>query len=286
MSNKKYKSIIPKNTVLPLALLILVIVFGVLYILVDKNADDKDYKVFDVVTPLLALVISVIGSIYVYNAYNAQQEQIKIQKDEIENNRQDAEFNRVLDIVYQHSNKTIKDVKDIKKHKLQLKHRYNPQSNEVKYTKYEAINYLTNDFDSIEQTYEAGVKNIVDELYPKYLENFKILFDLIYKELEELHQGLIIYETLINNNILINDTQKRILNNIVNDLFFNEIKKYYSVVDDKLYKLYKSSLEDFKYIQDYSTNEPEHNLVITMRINKSIYEGIKNNIAKLDFLNL
>lgn len=284
MSYKEYKSIIPKSAVLPLALFVLVIAFGVIYILVDKNADDKDYKVFDVVTPLLALVISVIGSIYVYNAYNAQQEQIKIQKEEIKNNKKDAEFNRVLDILYQHSNKTIKDVKDIKKHNLQFKRIYIPQSNEVKYTKYEAIDYLINNFNSIEQTYEGGVKNMVDEFYPNYLENFKKLLDLIYKELEELHQGLIIYETLINNNTLIDDTQKLILNNIVNDLFFNEIKKYYSVVDDKLYKLYKSSIEDFKYIQDYNTNEPEHNLAITMRINKSIYEDIKINIAKLDFL--
>jgi len=96
----KDKSILPKSTVLPLAIVILVIVFGVVYILVDKNAEDKDYKVFDVVTPLLALFISVIGSIYVYNAYKAQQEQLKIQKDEIERNQKDVEYNRVLDTVY------------------------------------------------------------------------------------------------------------------------------------------------------------------------------------------
>lgn len=96
----KEKSIIPKSTLLPLAFVILIIAFGVVYILVDKNAEDKDYKIFDVVTPLLALIISVIGSVYVYNAYSAQQEQIKIQKDEIERNRKDVEYNRVLDTVY------------------------------------------------------------------------------------------------------------------------------------------------------------------------------------------
>lgn len=112
MSDKEYKSLIPKNTVLPLALLILVIVFGVVYILVDKNADDKDYKIFDVVTPLLALIISVIGSIYVYNAYNAQQEQIKIQKDELERNQKDVELNRQLDLIYRQLELCIPQIKN------------------------------------------------------------------------------------------------------------------------------------------------------------------------------
>src|SRR5690606_31248546 len=112
MSNKEYKSLIPKNTILPLALVILVIAFGVVYILVDKNAEDKDYKVFDVVTPLLALVISVIGSIYVFNAYNAQQEQIKIQKEEIERNQKDVELNRQLDLIYRQLELCIPQIKN------------------------------------------------------------------------------------------------------------------------------------------------------------------------------
>lgn len=94
------KSLIPKNTVLPLALIILAIVFAILYIVVDKKADEKDFKIFDVVTPILALIISVIGSIYVYNAYQAQREQIAIQKQEIEDSKRDAEYNRILDTIY------------------------------------------------------------------------------------------------------------------------------------------------------------------------------------------
>jgi len=118
MSNNESKSIIPKSTVLPLALVILVIVFGVIYILVDINAEDKDYKVFDVVTPLLALVISVIGSLYVYNAYKAQQEQIKIQKDEISRNKKDIAFNRAIDLIYKQLETSKVRYKNINKDKF------------------------------------------------------------------------------------------------------------------------------------------------------------------------
>jgi len=116
MDNQQKKSLLPNNILIPVLFVLFTLAFGIVYILVDKNADEKDYKIFDVVTPLLALIISVIGAVYIYNAYQAQQEQIRIQKQEIKDNRKDIEYNRLLDIVFRQlefSKTELSNLKDV-----------------------------------------------------------------------------------------------------------------------------------------------------------------------------
>ncbi|MCI0922792.1 hypothetical protein IP023_15795, partial [Sphingobacterium rhinopitheci] len=52
MDNQQKKSLLPNNILIPVLFVLFTLAFGIVYILVDKNADEKDYKIFDVVTPL------------------------------------------------------------------------------------------------------------------------------------------------------------------------------------------------------------------------------------------
>src|SRR5690606_31313427 len=64
----------------------------------EIDADNKNNAI-----QFTSLFITALTILFVYRTYNIQKEQIDIQRDEIKNNIQDVEFNRVLDIVYQHS---------------------------------------------------------------------------------------------------------------------------------------------------------------------------------------
>lgn len=87
--------------------------YGGIYLLINIKAEEQDFKTFEVVTGLTGLLLSTIASIYVYNAYHAQREQIHIQKQEIEDNKKDVEFNRALDIIYKQLEHTEREFKEI-----------------------------------------------------------------------------------------------------------------------------------------------------------------------------
>ncbi|MFD2556040.1 hypothetical protein [Sphingobacterium tabacisoli] len=96
-----------KSIKIALLILSIVIIYVLGFAFVEHKAEEQQFKTFEVVTGLSGLVLSVIGSIYVYNAYKAQEEQINIQKKQIieqqidiEENKKEAQFDRALDIIY------------------------------------------------------------------------------------------------------------------------------------------------------------------------------------------
>lgn len=58
------------------------------------------YNPINSVIAFLALILNILTVIFVYATYQTQRDTIKIQKQEIEDNKKDVEFNRALDIVY------------------------------------------------------------------------------------------------------------------------------------------------------------------------------------------
>lgn len=121
----------------------------------SKNINDADgYNSIDASIALMALLVNVITIIFVYATYQKQKEQIDIQREEIEDNKKDVEFNRALEIIYRQLEFT--------------RVRFKPENAHYIYTDYESkLVNLGNKFD-----YDNDIENLYTF---KFLENLKTL---------------------------------------------------------------------------------------------------------------
>lgn len=70
-------------------------------------------EIWGTVSDWMIIFITLVTAVFLYKTLRSQQEQITIQKDEIERNSRDVEFNRILDLIYRQleiSNKKYREV--------------------------------------------------------------------------------------------------------------------------------------------------------------------------------
>lgn len=89
-----------KSIKIAIALFLIIAVYFLFYLPIHIKAEEQDFKTFEVVNGLVGLLLTAVASIFVYNTYKVQREQINIQKGEIARNQKDIEFNRILDLFY------------------------------------------------------------------------------------------------------------------------------------------------------------------------------------------
>ncbi|MEJ5092920.1 hypothetical protein GEO21_22960, partial [Sphingobacterium faecium] len=65
------------------------------------------YNPINSVIAFLALILNILTVIFVYATYQTQRDTIKMQAKQINDDKKDGEFNRVLDIVYKQLEHTI-----------------------------------------------------------------------------------------------------------------------------------------------------------------------------------
>lgn len=85
-----------------------IIFFFSLFYNIKKFAIDKtsNTDIIEATVAILTLITTIITIYFVYKTYKAQREEINKQDEEIERNRRDTEFNRVLDLVYRQLDKS------------------------------------------------------------------------------------------------------------------------------------------------------------------------------------
>lgn len=89
-----------KETVLAIIIVGISMLYATVFYFTYTRAEQQHFNSFEVVTGLGGLILSIVATYYVYNAYITQKEQIDIQRKEIEDNRRDVEYDRALSLVY------------------------------------------------------------------------------------------------------------------------------------------------------------------------------------------
>lgn len=114
------KKIYYDNKILLASLIGLALILYAIGVAVFLNkGDDKTVGAFEAVSSVTGIILSICTIFYVVKAFEQQKrqndiqsEQINIQKDEIENNRQDAEFIRVIDVVFRQMELSLPNMKN------------------------------------------------------------------------------------------------------------------------------------------------------------------------------
>lgn len=91
MSNRELKTILTGFSL---------ILFISLYYNISKSTLNTTAENIQAVVSMITLIVSIVTIYFVYKAYQSQNEQIAIQKKELEEGRKDVEFNRALDMFY------------------------------------------------------------------------------------------------------------------------------------------------------------------------------------------
>lgn|SRR5690606_16994240 len=95
-------------------LLLILILYIILYVMfISSKANEADKSLYNTIGNILSLGINAMTIYFVYKSYIFQRKQIEEQKNELEANKQDGEFNRALTIIYQQLEYTNKRYKPV-----------------------------------------------------------------------------------------------------------------------------------------------------------------------------
>jgi len=83
-----------------ICLLVLILIVNLYLYWKSTVNDNHGYNSINALIALLALLVNIITIFFLYINYQQQQKHIKTQEEELNNNKQDTEFNRLLDIIY------------------------------------------------------------------------------------------------------------------------------------------------------------------------------------------
>lgn len=102
-----------KNILLATIILLGVILIVNVYLYWKSTVNDNNgYNSINALIALLALLVNIITIFFLYINYKQQQKHINKQEEEINNNRKDIEYNRVLDTVYKQLEFTNNELKE------------------------------------------------------------------------------------------------------------------------------------------------------------------------------
>jgi len=228
-----------KSIKIVIALFLIIAAYFLFYLEIHIKAEEQDFKTFEVVNGLVGLLLTAVASIFVYNTYKAQKEQIDIQRDEILRNQKDIEFNRLLDIMYQHSTKTIKDIEVFRNKEITTLGNNKTTYDKAGFIFIQHVNAIYNQINNNPH---------IDIYYPRMsndiIPNYKHLLYSFNTDIKKILTSFNIYNDLIHKNNTLDKTQKNILINIVKDLFYDDFVEKYIPLEATILQLYNNNIKE------------------------------------------
>ncbi|WP_447767563.1 hypothetical protein [Sphingobacterium faecium] len=258
-TEKKYKDLL-------IALIIIITVFLIGTFIhcywKSKIIDESSgYNSINSVISLLALIINIITIFFVYRAYKSQVMQIEIQKTEIIENKEETEYNRILDIIY-------------KQLELNISTFTNEKSNFNKINEYifhqNKSNILSNlpEISRLSRLINDEINFYISLINKANLEihNKKFLFNIIYKNLGNDYIEFLMY---------IGQFESLILNCATYDNGVGDFKKeFFESYIDSNYEKYKRKTEYKNLSEDEFINQLKIDLHEKMNVKYLILRTI------------